>query len=152
MKKSPAKSKVLRRSVEHLKINKRSLNCLKAENILTIGDLVRCTEIQLLRAPNMGKHSLNDIKAALARQGLALNTPAASRDPGTRDTVGSARNARKVIEQLPTRASLVKLLYCSFCGKSQHEVRKLIAGHSVFVCDECVELCNKIIQEERPSE
>ncbi len=41
-----------------------------------------------------------------------------------------------------------KLLYCSFCGKSQHEVRKLIAGPSVFVCDECVELCNDIIREE----
>ena len=41
-----------------------------------------------------------------------------------------------------------KLLYCSFCGKSQHEVRKLIAGPSVFICDECVELCNDIIRDE----
>ena len=41
-----------------------------------------------------------------------------------------------------------KLLYCSFCGKSQHEVRKLIAGPSVFICDECMELCNDIIREE----
>jgi len=41
-----------------------------------------------------------------------------------------------------------KLLYCSFCGKSQHEVRKLIAGPSVFICDECVELCNDIIRED----
>ena len=41
-----------------------------------------------------------------------------------------------------------KLLYCSFCGKSQHEVRKLIAGPSVYVCDECVELCNDIIKDE----
>lgn len=41
-----------------------------------------------------------------------------------------------------------KLLYCSFCGKSQHEVRKLIAGPSVFICDECVDLCNDIIREE----
>jgi ATP-dependent Clp protease ATP-binding subunit ClpX len=45
-----------------------------------------------------------------------------------------------------------KLLYCSFCGKSQHEVRKLIAGPSVYVCDECVELCNDIIREELPEE
>ncbi|HMT94984.1 ATP-dependent Clp protease ATP-binding subunit ClpX [uncultured Thiothrix sp.] len=44
-----------------------------------------------------------------------------------------------------------KLLYCSFCGKSQHEVRKLIAGPSVFICDECVDLCNDIIQEEMHS-
>lgn len=45
-----------------------------------------------------------------------------------------------------------KVLYCSFCGKSQHEVRKLIAGPSVFVCDECVELCNDIIREEMQDE
>jgi ATP-dependent Clp protease ATP-binding subunit ClpX len=44
-----------------------------------------------------------------------------------------------------------KLLYCSFCGKSQHEVRKLIAGPSVFICDECIELCNDIIREETQS-
>ncbi len=44
-----------------------------------------------------------------------------------------------------------KLLYCSFCGKSQHEVKKLIAGPSVFVCDECVALCNDIIREEAQS-
>src|ERR1700732_387480 len=46
------------------------------------------------------------------------------------------------------KASGDKLLYCSFCGKSQHEVRKLIAGPSVFICDECIELCNDIIREE----
>ena len=40
------------------------------------------------------------------------------------------------------------ILYCSFCGKSQHEVRKLIAGPTVFICDECVELCMDIIKEE----
>ena len=45
-----------------------------------------------------------------------------------------------------------KLLYCSFCGKSQHEVRKLIAGPSVFICDECIELCNDIIREESASD
>ena len=41
-----------------------------------------------------------------------------------------------------------KLLYCSFCGKSQHEVKKLIAGPSVLICDECIDLCNDIIEEE----
>ncbi|GAB4254412.1 MAG: ATP-dependent Clp protease ATP-binding subunit ClpX [Methylomicrobium sp.] len=45
-----------------------------------------------------------------------------------------------------------KLLYCSFCGKSQHEVRKLIAGPSVYICDECVELCNDIIKDELQEE
>src|SRR3990167_8444899 len=41
-----------------------------------------------------------------------------------------------------------KLLYCSFCGKSQHEVKKLIEGPSVFICDECIDLCNDIIRDE----
>ncbi|MDR3300268.1 MAG: ATP-dependent Clp protease ATP-binding subunit ClpX, partial [Candidatus Accumulibacter sp.] len=41
-----------------------------------------------------------------------------------------------------------KLLYCSFCGKSQHEVKKLIAGPSVFICDECIDLCNDIVRDE----
>jgi ATP-dependent Clp protease ATP-binding subunit ClpX len=50
------------------------------------------------------------------------------------------------------KGSSEKLLYCSFCGKSQHEVRKLIAGPSVFICDECIELCNDIIRDETQGE
>jgi ATP-dependent Clp protease ATP-binding subunit ClpX len=49
-------------------------------------------------------------------------------------------------------SSSEKSLYCSFCGKSQHEVKKLIAGPSVFICDECIDLCNDIIREEVPAE
>ncbi len=49
-------------------------------------------------------------------------------------------------------SSSEKVLYCSFCGKSQHEVKKLIAGPSVFICDECIELCNDIIRDEVPSD
>ena len=49
-------------------------------------------------------------------------------------------------------SSSEKVLYCSFCGKSQHEVKKLIAGPSVFICDECIELCNDIIRDEAPAE
>jgi ATP-dependent Clp protease ATP-binding subunit ClpX len=49
-------------------------------------------------------------------------------------------------------SSAEKVLYCSFCGKSQHEVKKLIAGPSVFICDECIELCNDIIRDEVPTE
>lgn len=51
-----------------------------------------------------------------------------------------------------TKGSQEKLLYCSFCGKSQHEVKKLIAGPSVFICDECIALCNDIILDELPAE
>jgi ATP-dependent Clp protease ATP-binding subunit ClpX len=54
----------------------------------------------------------------------------------------------RVMSERQGRGDSGKLLYCSFCGKSQHEVRKLIAGPSVFICDECVELCNDIIREE----
>ena len=49
-------------------------------------------------------------------------------------------------------ASAEKTLYCSFCGKSQHEVKKLIAGPSVFICDECIDLCNEIIRDELPAQ
>jgi len=47
-------------------------------------------------------------------------------------------------------SSTEKTLYCSFCGKSQHEVKKLIAGPSIFICDECIDLCNEIIRDEQP--
>jgi ATP-dependent Clp protease ATP-binding subunit ClpX len=49
-------------------------------------------------------------------------------------------------------SSSEKTLYCSFCGKSQHEVKKLIAGPSVFICDECIDLCNEIIRDELPAD
>ena len=48
-------------------------------------------------------------------------------------------------------SSSEKTLYCSFCGKSQHEVKKLIAGPSVFICEECIDLCNEIIRDELPA-
>ena len=59
---------------------------------------------------------------------------------------GAATGGVPVIESLVTAAR--STLYCSFCGKSQHEVRKLIAGPNVFICNECVELCADIIKEE----
>src|SRR5271166_1719581 len=66
-----------------------------------------------------------------------------------RRAVGLARIDRK--EKLMSKvgnSDSKNTLYCSFCGKSQHEVRKLIAGPTVFICDECVELCMDIIREE----
>ncbi len=61
---------------------------------------------------------------------------------------GRALSASKGFNLMAEKAGSDKLLYCSFCGKSQHEVRKLIAGPSVFICDECIDLCNDIIKEE----
>merc|ERR1712093_957213 len=61
---------------------------------------------------------------------------------------GSGKAEAKVMSDKQSGDGDNKLLYCSFCGKSQHEVRKLIAGPTVFICDECVELCNDIIREE----
>ena len=58
---------------------------------------------------------------------------------------------RDVMTKLSGGGDSKSTLYCSFCGKSQHEVRKLIAGPTVFICDECVELCNDIIREETKS-
>jgi ATP-dependent protease Clp ATPase subunit len=62
-----------------------------------------------------------------------------------------ARYRRKVRMSKAPSSDSKSTLYCSFCGKSQHEVRKLIAGPTVFICDECVELCRDIIQEEKKS-
>ena len=61
------------------------------------------------------------------------------------------RYRRKVRMSKVTSGDSKNTLYCSFCGKSQHEVRKLIAGPTVFICDECVELCMDIIREENKS-
>jgi hypothetical protein len=61
------------------------------------------------------------------------------------------RYRRKARMSKVTGSDTKGTLYCSFCGKSQHEVRKLIAGPTVFICDECVELCKDIIQEEKKS-
>jgi hypothetical protein len=58
--------------------------------------------------------------------------------------------ATKLHAQEESASAANKTLYCSFCGKSQHDVRKLIAGPAVFICDECVELCNGIIRDETP--
>merc|ERR1712093_599359 len=62
--------------------------------------------------------------------------------------LGSGKAEARVMSDKQSGDGDNKLLYCSFCGKSQKEVRKLIAGPSVYICDECVELCNDIITEE----
>jgi ClpX C4-type zinc finger len=74
----------------------------------------------------------------------ALTAYVLSRCPGI-------RYRRKVRMSKVTGSDSKGTLYCSFCGKSQQEVRKLIAGPTVFICDECVELCKDIIQEEKKS-
>ena len=79
---------VLIRPVDDLELTVRSANCLKAENIYYIGDLVQRTEVELLKTPNLGKKSLNEIKDVLSERGLALGTmlenwpPALIRQPG----------------------------------------------------------------------
>ena len=81
-------------------------------------------------------------KVLTSRAEARSSGPSAERNG--EDDVGKAGMSDKVGGE--------KLLYCSFCGKSQHEVRKLIAGPSVFICDECIELCNDIIREETQGE
>ena len=70
--------------------------------------------------------------------------------PGAQEPHRIGRGLRhgEMSSQMTEKVGGEKLLYCSFCGKSQHEVRKLIAGPSVFICDECIDLCNDIIREE----
>ncbi|MGV6826397.1 MAG: DNA-directed RNA polymerase subunit alpha [bacterium] len=68
----PAIDPILLRPVDDLELTVRSANCLKAENIFLIGDLIQCTEVELLKTPNLGKKSLTEIKDVLATRGLSL--------------------------------------------------------------------------------
>jgi len=70
----PGINPLLLRPVDDLELTVRSANCLKAENIFYIGDLVQCSEFELLKTPNLGKKSLTEIKDVLAQHGLALGT------------------------------------------------------------------------------
>ena len=70
--KAPVIDPVLLRPVDELELTVRSANCLKAENIFYIGDLIQCTETELLKTPNLGRKSLNEIKEVLASRGLTL--------------------------------------------------------------------------------
>jgi DNA-directed RNA polymerase subunit alpha len=70
--KAPAVDPILLRPVDDLELTVRSANCLKAENIMLIGDLVQRTEVELLKTPNLGKKSLTEIKDVLAMRGLSL--------------------------------------------------------------------------------
>jgi len=63
---------ILLHPVDELELTVRSANCLKAENLYYIGDLIQCTEVELLRTPNLGKKSLTEIKDVLASHGLSL--------------------------------------------------------------------------------
>ena len=68
----PAVDPILLRPVDDLELTVRSANCLKAENIFLIGDLIQRTEVELLKTPNLGKKSRTEIKDVLARRGLSL--------------------------------------------------------------------------------
>ena len=69
---SPQFDPILLRPVDELELTVRSANCLKAENIYYIGDLIQRTETELLKTPNLGRKSLNEIKEVLASRGLTL--------------------------------------------------------------------------------
>ena len=78
---------------------------------------------------------------------VLVTREARSDPPGRRASPHEREDGRKT-EHVRKKSGSEKLLYCSFCGKSQHEVKKLIAGPSVFICDRCIELCNDIIRDE----
>jgi hypothetical protein len=77
---------------------------------------------------------------------LQLNSDAlAAAQSGEIDTAEFVRRLQRLPDDPPARRG--DTLYCSFCGKSQHEVKRLIAGPAVFICDECVDLCHGIVHE-----
>src|SRR5471032_2656134 len=103
--------------------------------------MVECLEAGVLRrspACCAKQHKPSRLKAAKARGGKKVprRGQKGRKGPGGRRMSKASGGESK------------NTLYCSFCGKSQHEVRKLIAGPTVFICDECVELCMEIIREE----
>ena len=77
----PMPDPVLMQLVDDLELTVRSANCLKAENIIYIGDLVQKTEVELLKTPNLGKKSLNEIKDVLAQRNLSLGMRVANWPP-----------------------------------------------------------------------
>ena len=81
---------ILLRPVDELELTVRSANCLKAENIYYIGDLVQRTEVELLKTPNLGKKSLTEIKDVLASRGLSLGLRLESWPPASLKTEGRA--------------------------------------------------------------
>src|SRR4030095_13531076 len=91
---SPQVDPILLRPVDDLELTVRSANCLKAENIYYIGDLIQRTETELLKTPNLGRKSLNEIKEVLASRGLTLGMklenwpPAGLEKPESADTKG----------------------------------------------------------------
>src|SRR4029079_15184665 len=93
------------------------------------------------------------LRAVSPEEEGAHTCEAARRNNGARTNLGPRRRATGLEERMSkvSGTDSKNPLYCSFCGKSQHEVRKLIAGPTVFICDECVELCMDIIREENMS-
>lgn len=88
--KAPAVDPILLRPVDDLELTVRSANCLKAENIMLIGDLVQRTEVELLKTPNLGKKSLTEIKDVLAMRGLSLGMKLESWPPENLDDVANS--------------------------------------------------------------
>jgi DNA-directed RNA polymerase subunit alpha len=88
-KKSPPIDPILLRPVDDLELTVRSANCLKAENIYYIGDLIQRTETELLKTPNLGRKSLNEIKEVLASRGLTLGMKLENWPPAGLETVRS---------------------------------------------------------------
>src|SRR4051812_2260306 len=93
------------------------------------------------------------LRAVSPEEEGAHTCEAARRNNGARTNLGPRRRTTGLEERMSkvSGTDSKNTLYCSFCGKSQHEVRKLIAGPTVFICDECVELCMDIIREENKS-
>lgn len=100
----PEPPAILMRPVDELELTVRSANCLKAENIYYIGDLVQRSETELLKTPNLGRKSLNEIKEVLASRGLTLGTRLEGWPPRAWSVVDAQAAADPLFPKRPSRA------------------------------------------------
>ena len=117
--KSPAVDPILLRPVDDLELTVRSANCLKAENIYYIGDLIQRTETELLKTPNLGRKSLNEIKEVLASRGLTLGMKARklARRSGTSSlAMRHVHGLRKLNRTSSHRLAMLRNMTVSLCG------------------------------------
>jgi hypothetical protein len=125
---------ILLRPVDELELTVRSANCLKAENIYYIGDLIQRTENELLKTPNLGRKSLNEIKEVLASRGLTLGMKLESWPPAGSTSANWNRPATVVQPPVPDPAACLKLKGKAPCVTDTDSVNSIAPASTASRC------------------